>query len=251
MPSDPKQGERDYYAQVGPEGIEHSLGKPFTDDYCPQYLAVMTALFSLMAPPPRRIVEFGCGTGWLSLFFAQRGYEVLGIDISEDAVRHARAAAQARRLTTVEFSACDYESFAGQARFDYAIFHDALHHAESELAALRCAHAALAPGGCVITLEPGSGHSETESSRQAVAKYQVHEKNMPPAHIIQVARQAGFTRHLTLPHPHQINRLIYRRAYHQAPSQGDLTGRRLLGVLRSVRQLLSPRTDPGLVMLWK
>ena len=251
MAIDPKQGERDYYSHVGAQGIEHSLGKPFTDDYCPQYLAVMTALFSLMAPPPRRIVEFGCGTGWLSMFLAQRGYEVLGIDISEDAIRHARTAAQARQLKTVEFVACDYESFAGQARFDYAIFHDALHHAESELDALRCACAALAPGGCVITLEPGEGHSETEASRHAVAKYQVHEKNMPPSHIIKVARQAGFTKHLTLPHPHQINRLLYRRAYHQAASQSDVNGRRLLSVLRTVRELLHWRTDPGLVMLWK
>src|SRR5512140_2901246 len=98
MPSDPKQGERDYYAQLGPAGLAHSLGKPFSDDCCPQYLAALTALFSLMAPPPRRIVEFGCGTGWLALFLAQRGYTVLGVDISADAIRHAREAARARGL---------------------------------------------------------------------------------------------------------------------------------------------------------
>ena len=251
MTPDPKQGERDYYARLGAEGIAHSLGKPFTDDCCPQYLAAMTALFSLMAPPPGRVVEFGCGTGWLSLYLAQRGYEVLGVDIAEDAVGHARAAAAARGLTTVEFVAGDYETFAGQARFDYAIFHDSLHHAESELAALRCAHAALVPGGCVITLEPGSGHDTAESSRSAVAEFQVHEKSMPPAHIVRIGRQAGFVRHLVLPHPHQHNRLVYRRAYHQAGTRMDLAGLWCLSVLRSLRSLLHWRKDPGLVVMWK
>lgn len=176
---------------------------------------------------------------------------MLGVDISEDAVRHARAAAQARQLPTVEFLACDYESFAGQAPFDYAIFHDALHHAESELAALRCAYAALAPGGCVITLEPGSGHAEAASSRQAVAEYQVHEKSLPPAHIVKVGRRAGFTKHLVLPHPHQHNRMVYRRAYHRSASQADLSGLWCLSLLRSLRQLLHWRKDPGLVLMWK
>ena len=211
----------------------------------------MTALFSLMAPPPRRIVEFGCGTGWLSLYLAQRGYEVTGVDIAEDAITHARAAAIAKKITTVQFQVCDYESFAGEGRFDYAIFHDALHHAESELDALRCAHAALKAGGCVITLEPGSGHDEAETSRRAMTQFKVHEKSMPPSHIIKVARAAGFTRHLILPHPHQLNRLVYRRAYLRAESQSNSSSLRLLSLLRSVRQLLRWRQDPGLVMLWK
>lgn len=251
MAVDPKQGERDYYSRLGPEGIAHSLGKPFSDDCCPQYLAAMTALFSLLPPPPGRVVEFGCGTGWLSLALAQRGYAVLGVDIAEDAVRHARAAAQARGITGVEFVASDYESFSGRTGFDCAVFHDALHHAESELAALRCAYAALAPGGCVITLEPGSGHEAAASSRQAVAEFGVHEKSMSPAHIIRVGRAAGFARHLVLPHPFQHNRLVYRRAYHRAGGRRQLAELWLLSLARSLRSLLRWRQDPGLVVMWK
>lgn len=251
MSVDPKQGERDYYAQLGTEGIEHSLGKPFSDDCCGQYLAAMTAIFSLMAPPPGRVVEFGCGTGWLASFLAQRGYEVLGVDIADEAVEVARRAATSRGLHRLEFVASDYESFAGHGRFDYAIFHDALHHAESELAALRCAYAALAPGGCLITLEPGSEHASAPTSRDIVARFGVHEKSMPPGHIIAVAREAGFTRHLVLPHPHQHNRLIYRRAYHRAQTGRELINLRLLSFARSLGRLLRWRQDPGLVLLWK
>jgi len=251
MSVDPKQGERDYYAQLGAEGIEHSLGKPFSDDCCGQYLAAMTALFSLMAPPPARVVEFGCGTGWLSLAFAQRGYQVLGVDIAPEATNLAQRAAGERGLRTAEFIASDYENFAGHGRFDYAIFHDALHHAESELAALRCAHTALAPGGCLIALEPGSAHAAAPTSLEAVARFGVHEKSMPPSHIIAIGRQAGFKRHLVLPHPHQYNRLIYRRAYQRAPSRRELAGLRFLSLARAIAQLVRWRQDPGLVLLWK
>lgn len=251
MSSDPKRGERDYYLRIGREGIEHSLGKPFSDDQCGQHLAAMSAFFSLMQPPPRRIVEFGCGTGWLSLSFAKRGYQVLGVDIAEEAVGHARAAAKSAGLANVEFLAADYESFAGSNGFDYAIFHDALHHAESELAALGCAHAALVPGGCLIALEPGSGHSAAASSREAVARYAVHEKDVPPASIVALGRRVGFQRHLVLPHPWQLHRRFYRRAYHRAARQSEATGLGWLSRLRSIFQLSRPRFDPGLVLLWK
>ena len=249
--NDPKQGEREYFARIGPEGIRHSLTKPFGDEFCTQYLAQLTALFGLIAPPTARIANFGCGTGWLSLVLAQRGYEVQGVDISEDAIRAAQAAAQERGLPNANFVAHDYESFDGREQFDYCVFFDALHHAESELNALRCAHAALKPGGCAITFEPGSGHSRAESSLRAVEQFHVHEKDMPPSHIVKVARVAGFRRHLVLPHPYQLNRRVYRRAYHRATSPADLQGRRWLGVLRSVWQLLRWRSDPGLVVLWK
>lgn len=251
MNADPKQGERDYYAQLGAEGLAHSLGKPFSDDCCAQYLAAMTALFSLMAPPPARVIEFGCGTGWLSLALAQRGYDVVGVDIANEATDLARRAAATRELPNVQFVASDYENFEGSGRFDYAIFHDALHHAESEIAALRCAYAALAPGGCLITLEPGSAHAAAPTSLEAVERFGVHEKSMPPSHIIAVGRLAGFKRHLVLPHPHQHNRLIYRRAYLRAPSQRELASLRFLSVMRAVAQLLRWRQDPGLVLLWK
>ncbi|MBA3849614.1 MAG: hypothetical protein C0502_06415 [Opitutus sp.] len=251
QPPDPKQGERDYFARIGPEGIAHTLRKPFSDDHCAHYLASMTALFNLLPPPPLRVVEFGCGTGWLALALAQRGYSVLGVDISEDAVCHARATAASRGLDNIEYRAADYEHFDGAGTFDFAIFHDALHHAEDEIAALRCAYAALRPGGCVIALEPGSGHDATPASVRAVTEFGVHEKCMPPAHIIRSARAAGFSRHLVLPTPHELNRLVYRRAYHASPSQADLFGRWTLSLFRSLWHLGKSRWDPGLVLLWK
>ena len=250
MTPDPKQPERDYFARIGPAGIAHSLAKPFVDDNCAQYLAVMTALFSLLPPPPARLVEFGCGTGWLALALGQRGYDVLGADISPDAVEHAKLARDARGLGNVDFQTADYETFDGGGAYDAAIFHDSLHHAEDERAALASAWRALKPDGCVITFEPGTGHHESDSSQHAIAEFGVHEKDMPPKHIIALARAIGFRRHLVLPHPHNLNRALYRRSYHAAVDNGELRGRRWLSRLRAVRRLFST-AEHGLVVLWK
>ncbi len=67
-------------------------------------------LVSRMLPPRftgQRMLEVGCGTGHWSRFFAQNGYEITGVDVSEEMVTRARAkkipganfiAADARRL---------------------------------------------------------------------------------------------------------------------------------------------------------
>lgn len=254
MPSssefDPKRGEREYFAKIGPEGIAHSLAKPYADDNCAQYLAVMTALFGLLPPPPARLLEFGCGTGWLSLALGQRGYRVLGTDISPDAVRHALGARDARSLPEVDFRMADYETFDGGGAFDAAIFHDSLHHAEDERAALASAYRALKPGGFVLTFEPGAGHHESSTAQHAIREFGVHEKSMPPHHIITLGRTVGFRHHLVLPHPHDLNRALYRRAYHGAADRGELRSRRLLSLFRALHRLFSTR-DHGLVVLWK
>ena len=103
--TDPKQGEREYFARIGEEGRRHALRKPFSDDHCLEYLANVTTFMSLMRPPPGRIVEFGCGTGWLGQLFAQRGYEVIGIDISPDAIAMAMLSGKAIIATVTDATA--------------------------------------------------------------------------------------------------------------------------------------------------
>jgi cyclopropane fatty-acyl-phospholipid synthase-like methyltransferase len=48
------------------------------------------------------VLDAGCGTGEHALFFAARGYRVVGIDFVEEAIRRARRKAAERGLT-VEF----------------------------------------------------------------------------------------------------------------------------------------------------
>jgi SAM-dependent methyltransferase len=246
---DPKQGEREYFARIGEAGRQHAARKPFGDAQCAEYLLKTSVYLMMLPPPPARIVEFGCGTGWLALIFAERGYEVIGVDISPDAVAIADQLRAERHLPNASFRVADYEDVRIEPLADAVIFHDALHHAESELAALRAAHAALKPGGMVICIEPGVGHSETAESRRVVAEFGVHEKDMPPRVIIQHARAAGFRRHAILPWPWFHLRAVYGAGYQKAGSPLQLLGRKLSSLVRLLRYFF--RRRQGVVVLWK
>jgi SAM-dependent methyltransferase len=196
------------------------------------------------------VVEFGCGTGWLGLLIAEAGYTVIGIDISPEAIEMAGQLRDARGITTASYQLADYESVTIDPPADYVIFHDALHHAESETDALRAAYRALRPGGMVICVEPGEGHSEAASSKRAVAEFGVHEKDMPPRTILHHAKQAGFRRSLILPWPWFHLRSVYRPAYAEARSGWDLLGRKALSFFRFVRYFLRTRRQ-GMVLLFR
>lgn len=247
---DPKQGEREYFARIGELGRSHAARKPFSDDNCADYLIKTGAYLLLMPPPPARVVEFGCGTGWLSLIFAERGYEVVGVDISPEAIAIAGKLRDERRLEGASFRVGDYEDVRIDPPADCVIFHDALHHAESESAALRAAYAALKPGGFAICMEPGEGHSGMPGSIHAVQSYGVHEKDMPPWHIVRHARAAGFTRHVVLPWPLRHMRSVFRFSYGQARDNGELRGRKFMGLWRMIRGFFHARKQ-GVVLLWK
>lgn len=47
------------------------------------------------APAPGRALELGCGTGTNAVYLARHGWDVVGVDLIDDAVRQARAKADA------------------------------------------------------------------------------------------------------------------------------------------------------------
>src|SRR5579864_2184272 len=96
----------------------------------------MAAILALLPPPPARLLDLGCGTGWTSVFFARAGYEVVGLDISPDMIEQAEANRERARLDRLDFTVCDYEAMAFAGEFDAAVFYDALHHAVDEGAAV-------------------------------------------------------------------------------------------------------------------
>src|SRR4029077_9761967 len=64
------------------EGMDAETHRHFTD------FANMAVALAL--PPGARILDVGCGSGWLSEYFARLGYDATGIDISEELIAMAR-----------------------------------------------------------------------------------------------------------------------------------------------------------------
>lgn len=249
---DPKQGEREYYARVGDDEIQRAFGKPFTDRKCDWDLGNIAAIFHLLGEPPARVIELGCGVGWLSIMLARRGFDVMGVDISPDAIAAGEAQRDALGLHRLEFQVADYENLtADDASFEAAIFFSSLHHAEDEAAAMQNAHRILKPGGMLIAFEPGEGHGGTAHSRRAVEEFGVHEKDMPISKILALGKAAGFRHHLKLPEPWDFLRTVYRSSYRHATSSADARNRFIMGVFRAFRRFFFQREDQSFVVLWK
>ena len=252
----PKAGEIAYLQMVGEESVQHALNKPFSDPRCGQYLIALGAMRTLLPPPPARLLDLGCGTGWTSCLLAKMGYEVVGQDIAPDMIYHANVNKQHYQTANVRFVVCDYEDMGFANEFDGAIFFDALHHAENERLALEMVFRALRPGGICITHEPGEGHAAAEVSRMVVQKFNVTEKDMPPHHIIRLATEIGFSNYCCYPFPEDLVEYAYGCVTAAVARRRLSLRKRFLRQLRDARNLKRKLFDNvqrtgGLVVITK
>jgi len=107
------------------------------------------------AVKPGRTLEIGAGTGTNAIWLAERGFDVLGVDVSPLAVERAQAR-KARRDLHCSFAACDFLAApppAGpfQFVFDRGCFHVFDEPGERQQFAEHVA-AALAPGGLWLSM---------------------------------------------------------------------------------------------------
>jgi len=98
--------------------------------------------------PQARVLEVGCGTGWLSNAIAHyHGSQVLGIDFNPVAVERARAVAEVLRLGS-EFRVEDLFQFEPERPFDLVLSLGVLHHTDNcQVGVRRVFEHFLAPGG--------------------------------------------------------------------------------------------------------
>jgi len=140
---------------------------------------------SLALPAGARVLDVGCGSGWLSEYFARLGYSALGIDISPDLVamardRVARVPYGVDHETPLrcEFRVHDVESAPLPEKFDAVVCYDSLHHFEDERAVVRHLAAMLDVGGQLFILEgtrPPAGSETEELLRSVMAEYSTLE----------------------------------------------------------------------------
>lgn len=106
------------------------------------------------AAKDRRLLEYGCGTGSLAFDLAEEASHVIGIDISDVAIRQAHLHANQRSLTNVEFRVDNAEAMQLPAKHvDVVAGSGIVHHLDIPKA-MREVRRVLAPGGVAIFAEP-------------------------------------------------------------------------------------------------
>ncbi len=108
--------------------------------------------------PGQRVLELGCGVESLAFRLAERGIEVVGIDISATAVQAAAERARQQELTGLSFEVMNAESLAfADGQFDGVVGTAVLHHLDVASACAEMSRV-LRPGGRVVLIEP-LGHN--------------------------------------------------------------------------------------------
>lgn len=103
----------------------------------------------------KTLLDLCCGTGQLAVHFAEHGYRVVGVDLSEHMLAHAREnAAPHIQAGQVRFAHADVSHFELDERFGLAVStYDALNHLpnpEALLACFRCTLPLLVDGGWFV-----------------------------------------------------------------------------------------------------
>jgi SAM-dependent methyltransferase len=148
------QAAKDYVAAMRPADAEYLYRKPFPEPFEELY-DVLNLLRTLGAPPGGRVLEVGCGPGWLTEVLLCLGYQVDALAPCADMLRIAsqRVAdfARARRLPDpppVAFHCATLEDCPlPDACCDAVVFVQSLHHVLDEERCLAQCFRVLKPGG--------------------------------------------------------------------------------------------------------
>jgi SAM-dependent methyltransferase len=104
----------------------------------------------------KRVLEFGCASGYVSRVLRDRGCSVVGIEIDPEFASQAKEFCEEVIIGNAED--LDLESILGERTFDVAVFGDVLEHMSDPLAMLRRVRQWLVPDGYVVASLPNIAH---------------------------------------------------------------------------------------------
>src|SRR5438876_1011162 len=145
-------------------------------------------LASAAPRPGMRVLDLGCGAGWLGLELARRGAHVTGLDISPTNLALARYMAEtnARNFPylyqgfvglpckledfgSAEYAYADLNTVSLPSReYDAVVVWDSLHHIQALERLMEQVRAALKPGGVFIGVDHAFATPRTEEFNRAV-----------------------------------------------------------------------------------
>jgi 2-polyprenyl-3-methyl-5-hydroxy-6-metoxy-1,4-benzoquinol methylase/glycosyltransferase involved in cell wall biosynthesis len=214
---DYKQAAIDYVAKLDAERRHYLFTKPFYNlankppkhsgegmdpETFRHFCDFANIAVALALPSGSRILDVGCGSGWLSEYFARLGYVVMGIDISAELIqmsrdRVARVPYDVDHETVLRcaFAVHDIESGPLEEEFDGVICYDSLHHFEDERAVIANLAAMTRYGGSLFILEgdrPPAGSATEDELIGVMQRYGTLESPFSREYLYTLLDAHGF-----------------------------------------------------------
>lgn len=153
-------------------------------------------LVALTDPAPAaRVVDVACGPGFLTMTFAARTAEVLGVDATDALLGLARAEAERRGLANVRFVAGDVNRLdLPDGAFDVASCRAAFHHFPEPAHVLAEMVRIVRPGGTLLVADMLGSEEPAQGARHDAVERLVdptHARALPPSEFARLFRDAG------------------------------------------------------------
>ena len=105
----------------------------------------------------KKVLDIGCGSGTIDFYLAKNGSSVLGIDISENAIKKCKESSRILKLDRdLTFKVVNFPNESVNQKFDLVICAEVLEHLKDDVMALRKIKKMLKPKGISIISVPSS-----------------------------------------------------------------------------------------------
>lgn len=189
-----------YYRCMPASSRASLLAKPFNSPHNASTLMTRlgTVLSGLRIAPGMTVLDFGCGSCWISRILAQMGCKAIALDPSQTALDIGKEMFERLPLIGPYAITPDFVHFDGRQiplldqSVDRVISFDAFHHVPNPEEILIEIARIMKPGGIFGICEPIGAHSVSGSSQHEMAVYKVLENDLDIDWIYQVLRDHGF-----------------------------------------------------------
>jgi len=131
------------------------------------------------AKPHHRVLDLACGPGFVGLEFAERVREVVGVDLTPEMLKQARALARKEQIGNIAFRRADVNRLPfADGSFDLVVTRASFHHFPDPQRVLNEMVRVLKPRGRILISDNTSKDDPEKSRRQNAL-----EKMRDPSHV--------------------------------------------------------------------
>jgi len=139
---------------------------------------------------PRRVLDFGCGAGWLSKFLSSKGYHCVGVDVTSSLIKSATT----HSSNNSQFVIGDCMNLPFQdGSFDFVVGVGILHHLDPKQGLAEC-YRVLSRKGTLLLMEPNK-FSPLGALGRRIAPLDTHtpgEQPLSPTELKHILLQTGW-----------------------------------------------------------